>query len=83
MQWLDHPMTQLVFRVLQDHRDSSEKMIMELMMNSRSVADVDLHQCSQLKGQVFAFDEVLNIHDFLEFEDLQTLEEDTDVGTNR
>lgn len=36
------------------------------MINSRTIADVDLHQVSQLKGQLFALEQVLDIQSFLD-----------------
>lgn len=65
-EWRNHAVSKELFRLIKEHRDANLEAISKVLINSRTIADVDLHQISQFKGQLFALDQILDIESFLE-----------------
>lgn len=54
-----------MLEVVKTHKDEIQNGLCELMIGSQSINKVDLHVVSQYKGQIMAFNELLNIKTYL------------------
>jgi hypothetical protein len=62
---MEHPVTKKMMEILQDHRDSNQNSVTEILLGGPSLSKIDLHVVSQIKGQILAFNEMLNIKTYL------------------
>lgn len=63
--WLGHPVTQEMLNIVKDFRNANKEELDSQIINGPSISHLDLHLLSQLKGQILAFDEILNIKETL------------------
>lgn len=72
-QWLNHPISRLLLKIVEEHYRGTKEQVTEGVMGCKSISDLDLHIVSQLKGQALAFEQILDIHNFITEEDLEKL----------
>lgn len=61
--WINHPVTQGMLKLVEDLRASNQEDL-ELRIKNGCIKD-QIELLAQLKGQIFALDEVLNTKEFL------------------
>lgn len=64
--FLNDPVTKDLFDLIREHRDASHQALTETMINAPSLANVDMCILAEYKGQVQAFNLLLDIQNFLE-----------------
>ena len=72
-QWVTHPVTQKMLEIVREYKEANKKDLNDRLLYGSSLAQQDLHQLSQLKGQILAFETMEEIKEFildaLEFEE--------------
>lgn len=63
--WLDSNVTRDMLSLLAEHREASYRLITDSMLEGNSLKDIDLTLIAEYRGQVNAFDLLLNTKDFL------------------
>lgn len=64
-EWLNHPVTEEMLRLLQRHQKANKDDLMERMVYGSALNEESLQLLAQLKGQILAFDQLVNIKEFL------------------
>lgn len=63
--WVKHPVTQGMLTLTTEILESNKDMLNGLIVNGPSLGQQDLHVLSQLRGQILALQQVLNMKEFL------------------
>jgi len=63
--WISHPITQKMLALVKDRLEADREHITGLVINGPSIDKLDLHIVSQLKGQILAYEAVIDTKDFL------------------
>lgn len=63
-------MSQLFFKIVKEHVKASKEELTDLILSCQSLDKIDLHICSQVKGQIHSLEAVQDIHEFISEEDL-------------
>lgn len=58
---MENPVSKIFFSVLKELRDSNKKDLESTLLNSVSISDIDLHLLSQLKGQIYTLNTILEL----------------------
>ncbi len=66
-----------MLRLVKDRLDADKEHITGLVINGPSISQIDLHVVSQLKGQILAYETVLEIKEFL----IELTEEEVNYDT--
>lgn len=61
--------------VVRDHIKCDTECLSDTLLGTHSLKDLDLHLLSQLRGQIYTLERVLDIHEFITEEDLKPLED--------
>ncbi len=80
-EWMENPCTREVLDLIKEHQKASKDAITDLMLNVQSISQVDLHQVSQLRGQSYALESILNTELFMRElidEEVQTVRPESD-----
>lgn len=68
-EWMDHPVTAVLFKVIREHRDAG----VNVLLNGNN----DVPTRDKITGQVNAFDRITDIEEFLDADALKDLEEES------
>lgn len=63
--WIKNPITQEMLRITEEHLNTNRKYMTDLVINGPSLGQQDLHVLSQIKGQILAFETVLDTKEYL------------------
>jgi hypothetical protein len=80
-EWMENPCTREFLDLIKEHQKASKDAITDLMLNVQSISQVDLHQVSQLRGQSYALESILNTELFMRElidEEVQTVRPESD-----
>lgn len=64
-EWVSHPVTQKMLEILTEHKEANRTLINDSVVYGPSISQLDLHVISQIRGQILAFEEILNIKEYL------------------
>ena len=64
-EWLRHPVSKGFLKIINELLHSNKEDLIGRIINGPSLGVQDLHQSSQLRGQILALEEVLKTKEFL------------------
>lgn len=63
--WLEDSTTREMLELIKEHRDASYRMVTDAMLYVSSLKDVDMCLVAEYRGQVHAFDQIIDTEEFL------------------
>lgn len=78
-QWLSDPVTQEMLRLIREHCESNRTDLSNRVLYGTTIDPIQMQDLAQLKGQVLAFEKMLNIKEaLLDLSEDYPLEEKSD-----
>jgi hypothetical protein len=65
-EWIKHPVSKGLLNIITEKLGANEEHLKESVVSGTSLAHLDLHILSQLRGQILVYREIAHIKDFLE-----------------
>lgn len=64
-EWLEKPQTRAFLELIKEHVLADKEAITNVMLNTGSINNIDLHQISQLRGQIVTLELILDTESFM------------------
>ena len=76
--WLNDPVTKQFMLLVQEHKNANEAVVAKSALGCKSLADLDLCELAEYRGQYQAFEQILDINFFLNEVTIQPKEVDNE-----